>query len=329
MATEYAVYVGTVGEGIWRSADAGETFQRRSTGMFVEADARALILDPHRPQTLLAGTNAGLYRTEDGGDHWQRIAGPFDPGNGWPGGCVIWSLLAHPRDPQTLFVGTCPPAVYRSTDGGASWQKLPIPLTPECPPLVYSRVTSLVADPEEADTLWVGVEIGGVWRSRDGGERWEALSEGLSSQDIHALALVPGQPRRLLASTNNDLNLSTDEGATWQPQNVKAQFPYAYCRGLVTKPDDPNVLFLGNGNGPPGTAGTLQISRDGGRAWHAADLPTPPNSTIWTFAANAALPDLIFGAAVNGKLYRSQDGGATWTQCRHEFGEVRALAIAV
>lgn len=329
MAADIVVYAGTVGQGVWRSEDEGETFTRARAGMFMEADVRALALHPQRPQTLYAGTNAGLYRTEDGGTHWQRIEGPFDPGQGWPGGVAIWSLLISPHDPNTLFVGTCPPAVYRSKDGGTSWQKLNIPITAECPPLGYSRVTCIIADPTEANTLWVGVEIDGAWRSTDGGDSWQRVSEGLSSEDIHALAVVPGSSRRILASTNNDLNLSMDEGLTWQPQNVKTHFAHAYCRGLVGKPDDPLTLFLGNGNGPPGSTGALQISHDGGQTWHAADLPVPPNSTIWTFAVNSAVPERIVAAAVSGYVYRSRDGGATWAKGRHEFGELRSLALAV
>ncbi|HJT78764.1 MAG TPA: hypothetical protein VJ739_16285, partial [Gemmataceae bacterium] len=63
------------------------------------------------------------------------------------------------------------------------------------------------------------MEIDGLRRSRDGGRTWQAIGSGLSSQDIHALVIVPesGGGRRMLASTNNDVNLSTDGGATWQP----------------------------------------------------------------------------------------------------------------
>ena len=163
-------------------------------------------------------------------------------------------------------------------------------------------------------------------RSRDGGDTWEALDDGLSSRDVHALAVVPGAPRRLLAATNNDLNISTDEGQTWEPQAVKESFPWAYCRAIIAKADEPRTLFLGNGNGPPGTAGSLQVSRDGGASWANANLNPEPNSTIWTFATNPANPDLLFCASVNGYVYRSEDGGQSWRKLRHEFGEVRALA---
>ncbi|HZO89424.1 MAG TPA: hypothetical protein VFB38_13925 [Chthonomonadaceae bacterium] len=329
MTPNYVLYAGTVGQGVWRSDDGGETFARACAGMFMEAEVRALAVHPQNPGTLYAGTDAGLYRTQDGGERWQRLEAPFDPGQGWQAGTVIWSLLIPPQKPGTLLVGACPSAIYRSEDEGATWEKLNVELVPECGPIRYSRVTCLLADPTDADTLWAGVEIDGVRRSADGGQTWQRCDQGLSSLDIHALAVVPGSPKTLLAATNNDLNRSVDNGATWQPQNVKATFPWAYCRGIAQKADDPRTLFLGNGNGPPGTAGAIQISHDGGLTWQQAALPVPPNSTIWTFATNPAAPDLIFAASVSGYLYRSEDGGATWEKCRHEFGEVRALALVI
>ena len=109
---------------------------------------------------------------------------------------------------------------------------------------------------------------------------------------------------------------------------MKQFFPHGYCRGIVAKADDPQTLFLGNGNGPPGTTGSLQVSRDGGATWQQASLPQIPNSTVWTFAVNAAKSPLcVFAASINGYLYRSRDGAATWQKCAHEFGEVRALAL--
>lgn len=329
MTANSVIYAGTVGQGVWRSLDEGETFQRCCTGMFMEAEVRALAVHPNDPNCLYAGTDAGLYRTTNGGERWERLETPFDPGRGWPAGVAVWSVLIHPGNPDLLFVGACPAALYRSRDAGLTWEKLSAALTPECPPIVYSRVTCLLADPDEPETIWAGVEIDGVWRSRDAGETWQHLNSGLSSTDIHSLAIVPDTPRRLLATTNNDLNLSQDDGETWTPQQVKQRFPHAYCRGIVAKADDPWTLFLGNGNGPPGTTGSLQVSRDGGATWHQAALPQTPNSTIWTFAVSPDSPDLIFATSINGDLYRSRDGAATWQKCAHEFGEVRALAFVV
>ncbi len=330
MASNYLVFAGTVGQGVWRSDDGGETFQRRSAGMFMEAEVRALTRHPSDPAVLYAGTDGGLYRTLDRGEHWSRIPGPFDPGDGWPSGIAIWSLLVHPRNPDLLFVGACPSALYRSEDGGATWDKLNAALSPECAPIVYSRVTCLKADPILSSTIWAGVEIDGVWRSDDNGERWVRLAEGLSSADIHDLALIPGTSAtgaRIVAATNNDLNISVDNGSTWRPLQVRNSFPFAYCRGLAAGAEDPRTLFVGNGNGPPGSAGAVQVSRDSGETWRQCALPVPPNSTIWTFATNPIHANLIFCASINGYLYRSSDGGTAWSKCSHEFGEVRSLAL--
>jgi photosystem II stability/assembly factor-like uncharacterized protein len=328
-ASGSVLYAGTVGQGVWRSLDRGETFHRYCAGMFMEAEVRALAVHPSDPGTLLAGTDAGLYRTSNGGERWTRLETPFDPGSGWPSGVAVWSLLVHPKNPDLIYAGTCPSAIYRSRDGGAHWEKLGAALTPECPPIVYSRVTCLRADPNVDNRIWAGVEIDGAWRSDDAGDTWVRLTEGLSSMDIHDLAVLPGRSRTVLATTNNDLNISRDNGETWQPQQVRELFPFAYCRGLTLKSDDPLTLFLGNGNGPPGTAGAVQVSRDGGQSWRQAALPVAPNSTIWTFAANARVPALLYCASINGYIYRSDDCASTWHKCAHEFGEVRCLALIV
>ncbi len=326
---DYVVFAGTAGQSVWCSTDRGESFGRKSAGLFMEAEVRALAHDPSSMTALYAGTDCGFYRLEWGQGTWERIITPFASPDGFRNGTLIWSMLVHPKDPNTIFLGVCPAGIYRSQDGGATWKKLSTPFTETCPPIVYTRVTTLRLDPDDPNTLWAGVEIDGLWRSPDLGESWTRVSEGMSSPDIHDFAIVPGEPRTLLATTNNDLNLSHDDGQTWQPQNVKTLFPHAYCRGLKQQEGDPSVLFLGNGNGPPGSVGSLQISKDGGSTWQQATLPQVPNSTIWTFATHPALPELLFATSINGYLYRSEDGGVTWSKSPHEFGEVRSLAILI
>jgi len=142
------------------------------------------------------------------------------------------------------------------------------------------------------------------------------------------LAIVPGngRPKRLLASTNNDLNLSNDDGETWQPLRIGQMLPWSYCRGLSQLSNRPEVVLLGNGDGPPGSAGAVARSVDGGTNWQAARMPGRANSTIWNFAVHAANLDLVYANSVSGELYRSTDGGAGWEKLAREFGEIRALA---
>lgn len=317
------LFIGAIGEGIWRSTDGGATWQRSAKGMFVECDVRSLVVDADEPGVLYAGTNEGVWRTQNNGDDWTRLDGPMNEQ-------VTWSLLRLPDAGDTLLAGTRPAGIYRSTDAGRTWRSTKAELARECPGIRFNRVTTLRADPIDRGRLWAGVEIDGVWTSRDGGDTWRKVGSGLSSADIHGLAIVPtGDGRRkLLATTNNDLNISLDDGETWQPQHVGARFGHDYCRGLAQRPDRPEVLFLGNGDGPPGTVGAAWRSLDAGQTWQRLRLPVTPNSTIWDFAFDRSRPDDVYTYSVSGEVYHSADGGEQWEKLPREFGEIRALACS-
>jgi photosystem II stability/assembly factor-like uncharacterized protein len=323
MTLAHRLYVGTIGEGLFRSVDGGETFVRACDGMFVECHVRALTVHPREPRTLYLGSEQGLFRSTDGADNWKRVESPLN-------GLQIWSLLVLPHAPDVIFAGTCPSRLFRSADDGRTWTEPAVKILQECPRICWTRVTTLAADPVDPDTLWAGVEIDGLFVSRDRGTTWEPIGTGLSSRDIHGLVIVPGNGggKQLLASTNNDLNLSRDDGRTWQPLGVKQFLPWSYCRGIAQAWDRPDVVLMGNGDGPPGTVGVVARSTDGGTTWQAAAMPGRANSTIWNFAVNAADPNLLYASSVSGEVYRSTDGGASWEKLAREFGEIRALAWA-
>lgn len=272
---------------------------------------------------LYAGTNEGVWRTENSGDDWRRLDGPMNDQ-------VTWSLLLPPPDGETVLAGTRPPTIYRSTDAGRGWRPTSAELAQDCPGIRFNRVTTLRADPLDRERLWAGVEIDGVWTSRDRGETWRKVGSGLSSADIHGLAIVPGRDgrRTLLASTNNDLNISHDDGETWQPQHVGDRFGHDYCRGLAQRPDRPEVLFVGNGDGPPGTVGAAWRSHDAGQNWRRMELPCTPNSTIWDFAFDPSQAERMYAYSVSGEVYHSADGGERWEKLPREFGEIRAMACS-
>src|SRR5262249_23784731 len=279
-----------------------------------------LAVHPRDPHTLYLGSELGLFRSTDGADNWSRVESPLN-------GVQIWSILLLPHAPDVVLVGTCPARLFRSGDGGRTWEEPAVTLARECPRILWTRVTTLRADPTEPDTVWAGVEIDGLRRSRDGGRTWQKAGTGLSSQNIHDLAVIPGDGRgqRLLASTNNDVNLSTDGGETWQPLRVGQVLPWSYCRGLAQRADRPEVVLVGHGAAPPGTAGVVAHSADAGASWQVAQMPGPANSTVWNFATNAADANLVYACSVSGEVYRSTDGGASWEKLAREFGEIRAL----
>ncbi len=330
MAGNYTICVGTVGAGVWFSPDGGEHWRRSKMALPFHAEPgeiqiRALAVSPHNPHCLLAGSEAGLYRSEDNGASWELVPSPAD-------GQQIWSIGWHPRDKETILVGTKAPAVYRTSDGGKRWAQLSIPIAKECF-AGAPKVTNLVYDQRDPATVYAGVEIDGIFRSRDGGETWThlpPLGDKMLNQDIHGVALC-AETGKLYATTPDGIWTSTNQGESWSlhgfPKFAERD-TISYCRGVALKPGDPNTIFVGNGDFIPGKRGAIQCTRDGGRTWSRCALPVEPNSVVYWFATNPANPDTIVANSLHGYVYTSIDGGNSWEKNRREFGEIRALAWA-
>ena len=317
MATNYSICVGTVGQGVWHSPDGGDTWNRIRAPFPLESQVRALAVHPHNPQIILAGANSGIYRSEDKGASWERLDSPMNT-------LHVWTIAIDPIDPNIIFAGTSPPYLFRSDDGGQSWEKLPVQIAQECA-IGTPRVTAMLVDPLDHRTVWAGVEIDGVYRSLDSGESWSRVEGGLRDPDIHDMAISAGQQQTVLVSTPREIFASTDVGESWQSVVTSKQFPLAYCRGVAVKADDPQVIFVANGDAAMGSTGTVQRSRDGGQTWETRPLPVEPNSGIWWFATHPSDPDLVLANSLFGELYRSHDAGDSWEKLKREFSEVRTL----
>jgi photosystem II stability/assembly factor-like uncharacterized protein len=319
MGKDVTICVGTIGSGIWRSPDGGETWTRVRPSRYPENDVRALAVHPRAPHIVYAGTDSGVYRSADRGARWERLDSPMNAMH-------TWALAIDPAEPETLFAGTQPSAVFRSRDGGQRWEKLAMELAEECPAVVIPRVTALVVDPEDHRTIWAGIEVDGVHRSLDGGETWTTIAGGLGDPDIHGIAVRRGQPKAVLATTPREVFASTDMGESWQRLEVMQQFPHAYTRAIAVKEDDSQVIFVGHGNTASPTIGSVQRSQDGGTTWETLPLPGEPNSYISCIATHPSDPNLVLASTLYGQLFMSHDAGDAWRKVRQEFSEVRALA---
>ena len=332
------LYIGTNGMSVWRSKDLGDTITRVPTdlGIYVGTQIWALAHHPSAPEPLLAGTNTGVYRMGPGNAYWSHVASPMDDS------MAITALTYAPDNPRTIFAGVQPGGVFRSDDSGETWRNLNVPISPyqavvirdgrivpmaEAPKSVrnraWTRVTQILVEPDDPARIWVGVEIDGMWFSGDGGAHWQRFDNGFISADIHGMAVVRNGGTSVLAATNEGLHISHDRGASWTFQKLNS--PWQYTRALTPRADDSGVLFLTNGDGPPGTIGRLLRSRDHGKTWEDAGLPGEVQSTVYTIATHPADPNLIFAATNLGQIYRSTDGGETWTPLKRRLGEIRAL----
>ncbi len=324
MAHDYTIGVGTVGGGLSFSHDGGESWTRIRNPLPSECNVRALRAYPEDPHRILAGTDVGLYRSEDNGVTWQKLDSPMED-------LQIWSIAVDPMDADTIFVGTRPEG-FRSRDGGKTWEKLSMGVNLNCP-IGTPRTTNLIVDPRDSQTIWAGIEVDGIYKSLDSGEAWThlpALGPDPFQGDIHGMALRVGQPTSLFATSPFGIATSTDEGANWKYHyfpKFHAGDTRSYCRGVALKADAPDVMFVGNGDSIPGATGAIQVSQDGGQTWRPAALPVEPNAVVYWFATHPRLPNTIVAASLYGYVYVSEDGGDSWAKRKREFGEIRSLAL--
>jgi photosystem II stability/assembly factor-like uncharacterized protein len=241
-------------------------------------------------------------------------------------GRTVWNIAIDDAKPGTMIAGTGTPSrpgFFRSTDGGKSWQEGKAQIAETCPAVGVPRPTAIALDPADHSSIWAGLEVDGVRRSRDGGETWELAAADIPNPDVHNVTVTGG---RVIVLVNNDVWSSDDDGATWTALGVKELFPWHYPRGVAARPDDPRVVFLTLGDATPGRTGAVMRSTDTGKTWEALSLPGQPNSAMWTLRIPKSNPDLMFAASRYGYLYRSEDGGDSWVKLWREFSEVSSIA---
>jgi photosystem II stability/assembly factor-like uncharacterized protein len=333
------LYVATNGLSVWSSNDLGATIGRlpSSTGMYSGSQVWSLACSPHEPNAIYAGTDSGIYRMEGGAATWTAVAALPDVD-------LVTAIAFDPANPDVVLAGAQPAGLFRSDDRGRTWKRLDTGIKPYVSSGFYAgddaattavrettavkhwaRVTDIVFDPADPRIVVAGVEIDGVWRSSDGGLRWERVEQGLATDDIHGFGVVhdaAGRPR-LFATTCDGLHRSDDNGASWSLQPLDS--PWQYTRTIRERRDRSGVVFLTNGNGPPGTNGRLYRSRDHGHTWERVALPVAPESSVYFMATHAADPNLLFVATNLGQIFRSTDGGETWSVLPRRLPEVRAL----
>ena len=158
-------------------------------------------VDPHDPRRIFVGTfDRGIYRSRDGGDLWESV------GSGMADARVL-SIAISPCDRvngrSVVYAGTEPSMLYRSEDDGDTWQPSPtlteLPSAPtwSFPPRPYTHHVRWIAlHPTDPAILYVGIELGGVMVTRDGGATWEDRKPG-SQYDAHAIATHPAAPDRV------------------------------------------------------------------------------------------------------------------------------------
>jgi len=320
---DVTAYAATVGHSVWFSYDLGVSWNRAVTptgGIYNESRCWSLSVHADKPGEVLSGTDLGVYRWSPIDQRWNYVPSPMDE-------LHIQQITQAPHDPNIIFAGTRPAEIFKSLDDGETWLRCELGNAKECNFINTPRVTSIQFDPTEKETVWITIEIDGVFKTTDLGETWEKCNIGLVSEDTHNLVFFDNGSgvRKIWCSTEEGLHHSTDNGASWVHHEIP-QAPWRYMRCIKRRADNSGVMFLSVGDKPSGETGTLLRSRDYGENWEDAGLPGHVNSTIWWIATNPADPNLIFCHTILGQIFRSIDGGESWEKMQRELGEIRMMA---
>jgi photosystem II stability/assembly factor-like uncharacterized protein len=262
--------------------------------------------------TVLAGSRGGgVHVSRDGAETWAKLN--FSQPD-------VFSVAVGPDG--TLYAGCEPSMLFRSGDGGETWKELEslraIPSAPtwSFPPRPWtSHVRWIAPSPHDARRLLVGIELGGLMVSEDGGETWHDHRPG-AQPDVHSLAWHPGEPGRAYEAGGGGAAWSDDGGLTWHPADDGRDRHYTWA--VAVDPDDPDTWFVSASPGPfkahrVGTADALVYRRRGGGAWEALAGGLPQPLDAMPYALVFADGRLVAGLA-DGRLYASEDRGDTWAE---------------
>lgn len=259
----------------WRWNGASEQVEKLNDALDGET-LREVAHDPFNPKRLYAATATEIHVSEDGGESWKWL----------PSGGIdfrdIWAMAVHPTRANEIYVGTLPAAVYASENGGRSFRELSafrsLPdyhkwTFPPGAHVAHARCIAL--DRRAPDEIIVGIEEGGVARSRDRGATWEDISgpasstafpkvndpagivpyemgkheEGRVYRDVHWVMRHPERLECLYASTGLGTYETNDGGKNW----IKFEYGMgrAYAIPMMIHPAAPHRIFLGAAeNGP-------------------------------------------------------------------------------
>jgi photosystem II stability/assembly factor-like uncharacterized protein len=306
-----------------------------------------------------------LHRSRDDGATWEELAAPSYPeppqpekdalGRPWPWKLdTIWSLEAGGRgEPGRLWCGTIPGGLFRSDDGGASWQ-LQRALWDDPRRKAWfgggydtPGIHSICVDPRDARRVTVGVSCGGVWFTDDGGASWALRAKGMYAafmppaerereeiQDPHRLAQCAARPEALWTQHHNGVFRTVDGGRAWEA--IEGIAPSTFGFACAVHPADPDTAWLvpaekDERRVPVGGKVLVNRTRDGGRTWrslsdglpgeHAYDLVYRHGLDIDTRGEGLAM------GSTTGSLWLSEDQGDHWRQVSAHLPPIYALRV--
>ncbi|WP_116127346.1 WD40/YVTN/BNR-like repeat-containing protein [Lewinella sp. IMCC34183] len=310
-------YFGATGGGVWQTKDGGQTWTNISDGYF-GGSIGAVAVAESNPNVIYVGGGeetvrgnvsygSGMWKSIDAGKTWEQI--------GLPESRHVGRIRIHPRDPNVVYVAvmgdlykdTEERGVYRTTDGGESWERVlfanagagavDLSMDPANPRVLFASTWRIRRTPYSLES---GGEGSGLWKTTDGGDNWTEITgnKGLpkGTWGINGVAVSPVDGSRVYALIENEkaggVYVSNDAGETWQPRSddrALRQRAWYYTR-IYADPQDIDGVYVMNVS--------YHHSTDGGRTFESNNAPHGDHHDLWIAPEN------------NERMIIADDGGA-------------------
>lgn len=285
------LWAATDGNGVFKSSDEGLNWLSASNGlpnMFVQS----LAVDPSNDAIVYCGTSNGqIFKTVDGGINWVKISADST-------GLPVYSIVINPSNSSIVYTArqkSNSPSILKTTDAGTNWIELSAGLPPS------PDVRALVINPSNTNIIYTAIWgfspfiPGGIFKSKDGGNTWVEINNGLTNVSVSSLVISSADTNTLLAGTaqGGGIFKTTDAGHNWVSQGLSGN-PIEVVSTIALNPTNEKIIFAG-------TSSNLYESIDSGNNWDQI------NGVFQNLSIKSAL-------VTQSRIYVGTDGMGVYTK---------------
>jgi BNR/Asp-box repeat len=323
---------------------------------------------PVDPNRLYASQTSGWFgqtvqRSDDGGKTWEAVGNEFKyegtPGtHQWYDGTQhpwefkrIWHFEPSLTNPDVVYAGAEDAALFRSADGGRTWQELPGLRSAKGhlwqPGAGGMAVHTIIEDPSRPGRIYVAISAAGVFRSDDSGQTWRARNRGLKAQFelpdpdaevghcVHRIAMHPSRPDVLFMQKHWDVMRSNDGAESWY--EVSGNLPTDFGFPIDVHAHEPETIYVvpiksDSEHFPPDGKLRVYRSRTGGDEWEALTNGLPQHDCYVNVLRDAMAVDSldpcgIYFGTTGGQVYVSADSGDRWNPIVRDLPAVLSVEV--
>ena len=306
-----------------------------------------------------------IQRSDDGGKTWETVGNQFAYEGG--GGTHlnydgtqhpfefkrVWHLEPSLTDPDTVYAGVEDAAIFKTTDGGHTWQELAGLRTHPSgaswqPGAGGLCLHTIILDPNNPDRIYIAISAAGAFRTDDGGTTWRPINQGLRSEYIpdpnaetghcvHRIAMHPAQPNVLFMQKHWDVMRSDDAGESWR--EISGNLPTDFGFPIAVHAQEPETVYvvpIKSDHEHYVPDGKLRVyrNRGGGEEWEALTDGLPQSDCYVNVLRDAMSTDTLdpcgiyFGTS-GGQVYASADSGDHWTPIVRDLPPVLSVEAQI